>query len=279
MRRISIAQDTVKILDIGSYISPTGKEVNVGQSLRCCLGTTEHYEPEKLLEIQQKILGREPQYESTNFEVKNETSLTGAQRISASQEFEKICVLNFASAKNPGGGFLKGAQAQEESLVRSSALYKSLLLCPEYYEFHRRNGSRLYSDRMIYSPDCPVFKTDDGTLLEEPYLVDFITSPAPNAGAILRNKPTDLDKIPEVFYGRATKLLSLAAQYNCDALILGAWGCGVFKNQSSLVARMFADLLLVNGLLWGRFKKVIFSVLDSSKNKGTFMEFNKCFAV
>ncbi len=73
--------------------------------------------------------------------------------------------------------------------------------------------------------------------------------------------------------------MSLAAQYNCDALILGAWGCGVFKNQSSLVARMFADLLLVNGLLWGRFKKVIFSVLDSSKNKGTFMEFNKCFAV
>ena len=181
--------------------------------------------------------------------------------------------------KNPGGGFLKGAQAQEESLARSSALYKSLLLCPEYYEFHRRNGSLLYSDRMIYSPDCPVFKQDDGTLLEEPYLVDFITSPAPNAGAILRNRPKDLDLIPEVFYARTTKLLSLAAYHNCDTLILGAWGCGVFRNQPSLVATMFADLLLANGPFWGRFKKVIFSVLDSSKNKGTFMEFEKCLAI
>ena len=99
MRRISIAQDTVKILDIGSYTSPIGKEVNVGQSLRCCLAATEYYEPDNLLEIQQKILGSEPQYYSTDFEVKNETSLMGSQRISASQEFEKICILNFASAK------------------------------------------------------------------------------------------------------------------------------------------------------------------------------------
>lgn len=152
-------------------------------------------------------------------------------------------------------------------------------MCPEYYDFHRRDGSLLYSDRMIYSPDCPVFKKDDGTLLEEPYLVDFITSPAPNAGAILRNKPKDLNLIPEIFYARTTKLLSLAAYHNCDTLILGAWGCGVFRSQPSLVAQIFADLLLTNGTFWGRFKKVIFSVLDSSKNKGTFMEFEKCLAI
>jgi hypothetical protein len=59
----------------------------------------------------------------------------------------------------------------QESLARSSALYKSLLKCPDYYDFHRAYHSLLYSDRTIYSPSCPVFKNDDGTLLEQPYFV------------------------------------------------------------------------------------------------------------
>ena len=273
MRRIEIAQNTIKILDDGNYTSPTGKQVDIGQSLRSCLAATKYYDSDALLNIQQEVILNQPKYLETKFEVKNETTLMGAERTFADRECERIGVLNFASAKNPGGGFLKGSQAQEESLARSSALYKSLLLCPEYYDFHRNDKSLLYSDRMIYSPNCPVFKKDDGDLLEEPYLVDFITSPAPNAGAILRNQANYLDKIPKVFYARAVKLLSLAAYQNCDTLILGAWGCGVFENQPSLVAQMFADLLLPNGQFWGRFKKVIFSVLDSSKNKKTLIEF------
>lgn len=277
MERITIAQNTIQILDAGNYISPTGKQVDVAQSLKSCLTATKYYDPETLSKIQQEVLASQPQYLTTSFEVKNETSLMGAQRIFLSREYKKIGVLNFASAKNPGGGFLKGAHAQEESLARGSALYKSLLLCPEYYDFHRKDRSALYSDRMIYSANCPVFKRDDGTLLEEPYFVDFITSPAPNAGAIMRSKAGGLEKVPEVFHVRAAKLLSLAAYHNCDALILGAWGCGVFRNQPSMVAQMFADLLLVNGQFWGRFKKVIFSVLDSSKDKKTFIEFDERF--
>jgi uncharacterized protein (TIGR02452 family) len=194
-----------------------------------------------------------------------------------SEEFKKIGVLNFASARNSGGGFLNGAQAQEESLARSSALYSSLLRCPEHYSFHRSERSLLYSHRIIYSPGCPVFITDDGTLLEKPYLVDFITSPAPNAGEIWRQQPEDVNKISEVLYERGSKLLSLAVFHNCDALVLGAWGCGVFRNEPSMVAQMFSDFLLPGGKFWGRFKSVLFSVLDSSSEQKIFTEFHQRF--
>jgi uncharacterized protein (TIGR02452 family) len=131
---------------------------------------------------------------------------------------------------------------------------------------------------MIYSPSCPVFKNDDGTLLEQPYFVDFITSPAPNAGMILKNQPQYAGKIKEVLQIRGNKLLSLAAYRGCDALILGAWGCGVFQNEPSMVAQIFADLLLAKGQFWGRFKSVIFSVLDTSKQQKIFPEFQKRFS-
>lgn len=277
MKRVSIAKNTIEILEAGNYTSLTGKLVNLQPNLESCLAGTIYYEPDTLVDIEQKVLSESPQYANTDFEVKNETTLEGAIRTIATEKFQKIGVLNFASAKNPGGGFLRGAQAQEESLARSSALYQSLLLCPEYYNYHRSHEPLLYSDRMIYSPNCPVFKDDEGNLLEQPYYVDFITSPAPNAGAIMKNQPRDVEKIPEALYTRGAKVLSLAVYHNCDALILGAWGCGVFQNQPSLVAQMFADLLLPEGKFFGRFKSVIFSVLSTKQDK--FVEFQKRFEV
>lgn len=64
----------------------------------------------------------------------------------------KVAVLNFASAKNPGGGFIGGASAQEESLARSSSLYASLTKDTTMYQYNRAHTTFLYSDYMIYSP-------------------------------------------------------------------------------------------------------------------------------
>ncbi|BAZ14810.1 hypothetical protein NIES4071_66620 [Calothrix sp. NIES-4071] len=277
MKRTAIAQNTLSILEAGYYVLDNGNQVDITRELASCLSNTKCYNPDHLLEIQQKVLSTAPQFLNTEFEVRNETTLMGAKRLARSQKYQKIGVLNFASAKNPGGGFIKGAQAQEESLARSSGLYKSLFKYTEHYDYHRSNKSLLYTDRMIYSPDCPVFKDDEGTLDEQPYVVDFITSPASNAGEVKKNQPEDVDKIPEVLRVRGAKLLSLAAYNGCDALVLGAWGCGVFRNEPAMVAQMFADLLLTNNLFWGRFKHVVFSVFDSSKQQETFEQFNQIF--
>ncbi|MBE9094040.1 TIGR02452 family protein [Tychonema sp. LEGE 07203] len=277
MKRIALTQHTLKIIEDGYYLSSEGKQVNLDRQLASCIAGTAYYEPEALLAIEQDVLSGTPQFSNTEFMVRNETTLVGAERTARSHKFAKIAVLNFASAKNPGGGFIKGAKAQEESLARSSALYKSLLKCPQYYEYHRSHKSLLYSDRLIYSPGCPVFRKDDGTLLDEPYLVDFITSSAPNAGQIWRQESESREKIRKTLYGRGAKLLALALNKGCEAIVLGAWGCGVFRNDPSMVAQMFADFLLSNGQFAGRFKSVIFSVLDSSDQRKTFAEFNSLF--
>ncbi len=274
---IEIAQDTVEILNTGYYYSPQAQRVDLTENLNTCITGTQYYVPDVLSEIVKNILSQPPQFENTEFDVRNETTLMGAERLAKTQEFKKIGVLNFASAKNPGGGFLKGSQAQEESLARSSGLYKSLISCQQYYSFHRQQKSGLYSDRMIYSPDCPVFKTDHGTLLESPSSVDFLTSPAPNAGAILNNHPEDINKIQDTFYQRGSKILSLFAQQGCDAIVLGAWGCGAFKNDPVVVAKMFADYLLENREFYGRFKTVLFSVLDTAKTNFIISAFQTQF--
>jgi uncharacterized protein (TIGR02452 family) len=278
MKRTAIANDTIEILEAGYYIAPSGDRINIEREISFCLDRTKYYDPDLLSNIQQEILASKPQFSTTEFELYNETTLTGIERTTKTQKFEKIGVLNFASAKNAGGGFLNGSQAQEESLARSSALYKSLLKCREYYEFHRSHTSLLYSDRIIYSPNCPVLKNDAGILFDRPYSVDFITSPAPNAGAIEKNQPQDMDKIEETLRIRGSKILSLATYNGCDALILGAWGCGVFRNNPATIAQMFANFLLPDGRFWGRFKSVVFSVLDITKQQNIFAEFEKHFA-
>ncbi|HBR75644.1 MAG TPA: TIGR02452 family protein, partial [Cyanobacteria bacterium UBA11159] len=96
------------------------------KALASCLDQTICYNPETLATIENNVIDSQPQFSKTQFEVRNETTLMGGERIALTQKFKKIGVLNFASAKNPGGGFLRGTQAQEESLARSSALYKSL---------------------------------------------------------------------------------------------------------------------------------------------------------
>jgi uncharacterized protein (TIGR02452 family) len=153
-------------------------------------------------------------------------------------------------------------------------LHASLLRAWEFYERHRTSPSLLYSDAMILSPDCPVFRDDEGRLLEEPQLVTFITSPAPNAGAAANNRPAELPLIPEAFRRRSEYVLALAASRGYQRLVLGAWGCGVFRNDPTVVAAAFLGHLR-HGSWSGRFERVVFSVLDSSASGETLAAFRR----
>jgi uncharacterized protein (TIGR02452 family) len=271
--RKELAEQTVQIVERGSYQSATGRVIDIAASVRACLDGTQFFTPEKLEELRQDVLGRPTEEFATSFEVVNETTLAGINRVLADGK-GPVAALNFASAKNPGGGFLNGSQAQEESLARSSALHSSLLQAWEFYERHRASPSLLYSDAMIWSPDCPIFRDDDGTLRDEPQLVSFITSPAPNAGAIADNRPAELVHIPEAFRRRSEYVLALAASKRHRRLVLGAWGCGVFRNDPAVVAAAFVEHLRA-GAWSGRFERVVFSVYDSSPSSETLLAFER----
>ena len=277
MNTKAIAIGTLDALEQGHYIAPDSSIIDLTAFLSTCLSGTQLYTPDDLAHLREQMLAQPDSQPATTFAVVNETTLQGCARLAASQQYERIGVLNFASAKNPGGGFLSGARAQEESLARSSALYLSQRQCPEHYAFHRAQDTCLYSDRMIYSPVCPVFRDDAGQWLAQPYVVDIITSPAPNAGAVLRNEPTNRQHIVPALTERASKVLALAASRQCDALVLGAWGCGVFRNDPSTVASIFYDYLRPLGLYAQRFRHVLFSVYDSTRPPKTYEAFAEQF--
>ena len=186
-----------------------------------------------------------------------ESTLAAARRLVA--EGAEVVVLNFGSGKNPGGGFLAGAQAQEESLCRASALYACIKDQP-LYGYHQMRNDPFYSDRVIHSPAVPVFRDEDGTLLDAPFRLSFLTCPAVNAGLLLERTAGALPAIEAAMRVRARRVLEVAAAHGHETLVLGAWGAGVFGNPPEMVAGAFGDAL--EGPLEGVFVRVVFAIMD-----------------
>jgi uncharacterized protein (TIGR02452 family) len=130
---------------------------------------------------------------------------------------------------------------------------------------------------MIYSPQCPVIRDDDGGWLDAPIVMDFITSPAPNAGAVMRNEPENRARVTPTLTERASKVLALSASRGCDALVLGAWGCGVFQNDPATVARVFAEQVSPGAPFARLFRHILFAVYDTSRERSVYGAFERRF--
>ncbi|MGN7823796.1 TIGR02452 family protein [Chitinophaga sp. 22536] len=269
--RAKIAWETLDILTSGSYVNPRGKTVNIQPALQDAASNTVLYRPDDFETVYLQRDQQPVQHEG-RIEVTGESTYAAAYRLVVEEKQANVCCLNFASAKNPGGGFLKGAHAQEEALARASGLYTCLQQQPEMYQINRNNGSCLYTDHMIYSPLVPVFRNDAGQLLEDYYTVSVITAPAVNAGAVNDNEPENINRIKPVMLARMEKLLSVAVAQQQTTLVLGAWGCGVFRNNKEDVAGWFASLLNCDTFRH-RFAKVVFAVYDNTAGQDTVRTF------
>jgi uncharacterized protein (TIGR02452 family) len=172
--------------------------------------------------------------------------VTSKRSFEAAEPYAKagknVTVLNFADYMNPGGKVLEGANAQEESLNRSSTLYpcisdKSML--DIFYLPHRAEKRTLYSDDCILTPEVIVFKTDEAMskLLPESewYKVNVITMAFPN----LKYVSVETDKLEKVIESRIRKIFEVVVANGTEVFIGGAIGCGVFKNPPELVAAIF----------------------------------------
>jgi uncharacterized protein (TIGR02452 family) len=278
--RAATAQETLRILEEGGYTSPAGRRVSVAGELAAARSGSVLYTPQKLGRLVTEAAGRlgEPVGGlSTTFEVVNETTLHAARRLRGEGSGARVLALNFASARNPGGGFLNGSEAQEESLARASGLYACIAPLQAMYEANRRCPSCLYTDHLIYSPDVPVFRDDQDALLEESCPVSFVTAPAVNAGVVRSRERDNAPRIEPVMLSRIEKVLAVAAHHGHDALVLGAWGCGVFRNDPEEVARWFAQHLTGAGLFAAAFRRVVFAVLDRTADGSTIRPFARLF--
>ena len=169
-----------------------------------------------------------------------------------------VGVLNFASSTNPGGGVTKGSTAQEECLCRCSNLYLTLYqekCIREYYNINKKHMSNLGSDAIIYSRNVYVFKDKDYNMLpvKDRFYVDVLTCAAPNLRENPRNQyNTDAseekltltdEELYNIHVKRARNILNVAIKNEDDYLILGAFGCGAFRNNPEIVAKAYKDVL------------------------------------
>jgi uncharacterized protein (TIGR02452 family) len=272
--RKKLGQDTLKILEEGYYLIGS-RAINIKGFLDYSLANTKLYLPSDYESLQKRVNKKVQRYK-TKIEIVNKTSLT-ATKESSYIDAKKVCCLNFASAKNPGGGFLSGSQAQEESLARSSGLYHSISQQVRMYEYNKKLKTCLYSDHIIYSPQVPIFRDDEGSFLEIPYFASFITAPAVNAGAIMENEKGNIAKIIPYMQRRAKYVFFIAAENMCDTLVLGAWGCGVFKNNPGDIARIFYELVFNDVETKGLFKEIVFAIYDYSSDKSVLNVFKREF--
>ncbi|MFE7750154.1 TIGR02452 family protein [Streptomyces sp. NPDC057428] len=266
-----IARETENIVRAGRYRVPDGREVSIERAVTAALSGTRLHGPEPV-PVAVPDTDRTPVVEVTC-----ETSLQAARRLTGESP-ARTAVLNYASARNPGGGYLNGAQAQEESLCRGSALHATLLRVPEYYAHHRAERSAFYTDRVIHSPGVPVFRDDRGRLLDAPYTAGFLTSPAPNAGVIRRREPVAAHGIPAALASRAERVLEVAAVGGYRRLVLGAWGCGVFMNEPGEVAEAFHSLLADGRRFAGHFERIVFGIPGRDPDSAVRAAFTRVFA-
>ncbi|KAF8678698.1 hypothetical protein RHS04_05058 [Rhizoctonia solani] len=196
-------------------------------------------------------------------------------------------VLNFASAMNPGGGFVSGAQAQEEALCRASTLYASLISewAESFYGYHRRmrgNARRgrgrgdtgflagdlpdrsqyergVYTDAMVYTP-VVIMVRDEWDSWASPVLVNVVTSAAVNAGVVRQQAHKEAEDegrrvdevalelhITQLMRSRMHRILALFLQQGDAKLVLGSFGTGVFQNRVRTIAEIWAELLVLPG--------------------------------
>lgn len=271
MDRKAMAKETLRILNQGYYEpedkneagqKPEKRQIIIKDAVEQSIGRSTLISPaegEKILEkynICTKCSKTETRVENI--------STVGAVRMLTNEGKSDIGVLNFASAKNPGGGFLNGAKAQEESLAVSSALYPTLTTHETYYEENRAHKSMMYLDYAIYSPEVVFFRDERFQLTGTPVKASVLTLPAVNMGQVLL-KGEDVQEAKRVMRRRMNLALGIFAEQKAKHLVLGAYGCGVFRNDPREIAAWWRELLEEG--MGQYFDSVFHAVLDNSKER------------
>ena len=187
----------------------------------------------------------------------------------------RVAALNFANPYEPGGGVTRGARAQEECLCRCSNLYRVLAtepLAESYYIWHQKHTDYLFSDKVIYTPEIQVIKSDDYAPLETPFVLDVISCAAPYN---IRN--FDRELLRATYESRITNILEAAIEHDADTVVLGAFGCGAFHNPAELMAGAFCEIL--GGREYYKyFKSVVFAILNTNRFKSNLTVFEEKLA-
>ncbi|KAH9935090.1 uncharacterized protein BXZ73DRAFT_45531 [Epithele typhae] len=296
------AQDTLEAIEKGSY-TLEGVKYDLRTLTSRSKQHTEYYAPDSMLSQWSSATPPHPAAH-TNVSILEVSTLEGARILhsalhsstnpssppdASATNSSRIGILNFASARKPGGGFLSGAQAQEESLARASNLHPTLMTrtAQAFYTLHNRDQKGgFYTHATVFSPRVAFFRDDAGRWLP-PLQADVVTSAAVNAGAVRGSLwgrtavaggaagAAGMEaRIAAVMRERMARVLHLLERAGVRHVVLGSFGTGVFRNDVGTVAGIWADLLVGDGARFGRsFENVVFAILG----RETFETFRDVF--
>jgi len=254
--RAQIFQDTVKFVCAGRYcVDGAYFDINSDNII------TEYFDkPDKLTET--SIC-------DTKFAVINADCLETAQLMRAAGL--SPCVLNLANRQNPGGGVLGGAGAQEENIFRRTNLFVSLYqFAPYASEYGIKRSDKSYplnrNTGGIYSSNITVFRGSEKNgycLLKQPFDIAFVTVPAINRPELTQKDGVYYisDSLIEPTKEKIRTILRIAGKYRHDCLILGAFGCGAFRNPPNHMAELF-HAVFTEQEFSNRFRTVVFSIFE-----------------
>ncbi|MCC8195684.1 MAG: TIGR02452 family protein [Ruminococcus sp.] len=285
---IRILEDTLGILEKGSY-EKDGKEI----SLRFSAAEMEEakvYLSEDIEATEKSAPVTETHEErdiSRIFGCENEDALVLAKKryleMKEAGDFSpKVLVLNLASATEPGGRTRKGASAQEEDLCRRSSLLLSLESenAKKYYDYNNARKTHMGSDGIVMSENVEVIKNHSSETLTEPFPISVMTCAAPMIRMGLEGMTQE--EYESMLETRIRGMLTVAATEKYRHLILGAFGCGIYGNDASLVSRLFYEAIMsfsyAGKTAEALFDSIDFAVLCKPEKDYNYKEFCKYFS-
>ena len=202
--------------------------------------------------------------------------------------------INMANQYRPGGGYLEGSMAQEESLCRRSFLHHYLIANLDWYPMETRGGC-------IYNPDVLVFRSPEAEgckTLDEPFELAFLTCAAPSRPE-LRNKRFEIGRfglnkeandfisgvisqhigeidktllfsrdVENEFVEKIRSILLVALDNGHDSVVLGAWGCGAFGCPALQVALLHRRVIFSDPRFLYGFRKIVFAIIEDNNSRG-----------
>ena len=276
-RRIGIFEDTIRLCEREQFLT---------QAIFATQKKTRMYKA-PLEELDRP----EPSEGNCQITVSARRTLEAAYGLAGEYPNSRIGALNFASATNPGGGVIRGSNAQEECICRCTTLYPCLnvdKLRKGYYNVHRQRHSALYTNACIYTPDIVCIKSDTAwpeLLPKEQWLtLDMISCAAPNLRArsfsnmnLLAGDAVDItdEALEELLTERVKGIFQVATCHGIDVLVLGAFGCGAFWNPPEVAAKAFVAALEE---YHAYFQAVEFAVYCSPKDMHNYNVFREVFS-
>ena len=279
--RADIFHNTVAMVNQGFYITENDRTI-VFDTDRMLSGTQFYSQKFHVYDIP-TIQGR------TTVEVVDADCLQEGIRLL--NEGYRPAVLNMANRQRPGGGVRTGAAAQEETIFRRTDIFRAMFqFAPFAGDYGIRKSNLQYPmDRNfggIYTPSVTVFREDEGNgfcLKEEPRKLDFISVAGMNRPDL---KPDGMivDHLVEPIRHKIRTILRIGLAHGNDSLVLGALGCGAFRNPPAQIARLFHEVLMENEFA-DKYRHISFAILEDHNSRrdhnreGNYLPFKREFEI